>query len=946
MRNLILFTFCFLITYNCFSQSVNKKPLDHSVYDSWQSISAEKISRDGKFISYAVMPQAGDATLYIKNINDKSNFIYKRVNTAQFSYNSSYAIFQIKPAYEETRKAKIKKKKPDEMPKDSLAILNLNSKKLDKIARVKSYKLPMQASNVIAYLIEKNVTDSSKNKKTTEEKNIDAYYADETPTVPKIEATPLYIRNLNTGAEVTFKNISEYELDENGKFLLYTSVENKKDSTQAGVFLYDIEKAKNIKLSSGKGSYKNLVFDTKSTQLAFTAEKSATKALVKIPKLYYYNWLTDSATIIADEFSKGIPAKYCISENGKVFFSKSGDRLFFGTAAIPIAKDTNIVDFEVAKVDIWNYKDDYLQPMQLANLNRDLKRSYAALIYPKNKEAGIVQLADEKISEIDFNKDGDDDFAIGTSDFGKRVSIQWEGSSSKDAYLISLKDGSKKLINEAAKAFYTLSPKGNYVLWFDRKQQNWFSYDISNNKKIAFENRNAKFGEEDNDVPDDAGAYGFGAWENDDKSVLIYDRYDILRFNPKTGVAENLTNGYGRKNNITFRYRMMDDEQESVSEKEVLWLAAFSNVDKKRGWFKTTLSSNKNPEMVTLGNYSYSAPVKTKGSNIVIYEKGNYQQSPDLYVTTDFKKETKLSSINPQQSQFIWGTAELVKWITPRGLKSEGILYKPENFDPNKKYPMIVYFYEKLSDGLYNYQAPAPTPSRLNISYFVSNGYLVFTPDISYEIGYPGKSAEEFINSGVENLKKNAWVDGSKIGLQGQSWGGYQIAHLITRTNMYAAAWAGAPVVNMTSAYGGIRWQTGLNRQFQYEKTQSRIGGSLWEKPELFLENSPLFKLPAVQTPVVIMANDADGSVPWYQGIEMFTALRRLGKPVWLLNYNGEDHNLIQRQNRKDIQIREQQFFDHFLKGKAAPVWLEKGIPAVEKGRNWGFDLVEDKKVK
>ena len=256
---------------------------------------------------------------------------------------------------------------------------------------------------------------------------------------------------------------------------------------------------------------------------------------------------------------------------------------------------------------------------------------------------------------------------------------------------------------------------------------------------------------------------------------------------------------------------------------------------------------------------------------------------------------------------------------------------------------MIVYFYEKLSDGLNRYIAPSPTPSRLNIPYFVSNGYLVFAPDISYEDGHPGKSAVEFINSGVEYLKKNSWVNGKKIGIQGQSWGGYQVSYLITQNDMYAAAWAGAPVVNMTSAYGGIRWSSGMNRQFQYEKSQSRIGKTLWEAPELYLENSPLFHLDKATTPVVIMSNDKDGAVPWYQGIEMFTALRRLDKKVWLLNYNNDDHNLTKRQNKKDIQIREQQFFDYYLKDAKAPVWMTRGIPSTLKGKDWGFELTDEK---
>jgi dipeptidyl aminopeptidase/acylaminoacyl peptidase len=192
--------------------------------------------------------------------------------------------------------------------------------------------------------------------------------------------------------------------------------------------------------------------------------------------------------------------------------------------------------------------------------------------------------------------------------------------------------------------------------------------------------------------------------------------------------------------------------------------------------------------------------------------------------------------------------------------------------------------------------------------------------------------------SGARALVKKGWVDSTKMGIQGQSWGGYQVAHIITRTPIFAAAWAGAPVANMTSAYGGIRWESGMNRQFQYEKSQSRIGATLWEKPNLYIENSPLFYLPKVKTPLVIMANDNDGAVPWYQGIELFTAMRRLGKQVWMLNYNGEAHNLVERKNRKDIQIREQQFFDWLLKGEKPTIWLTDGVPAIDKGRAWGLE--------
>ncbi|RYY16917.1 MAG: S9 family peptidase, partial [Chitinophagaceae bacterium] len=226
-----------------------------------------------------------------------------------------------------------------------------------------------------------------------------------------------------------------------------------------------------------------------------------------------------------------------------------------------------------------------------------------------------------------------------------------------------------------------------------------------------------------------------------------------------------------------------------------------------------------------------------------------------------------------------------------------------------------------------------------NIPYFVSNGYIVVDPNIHYKDGEPGESAYNAVVSAAKHMSRFPWVDSTKMAIQGQSWGGYQVAYLVTRTKMFAAAWAGAPVANMTSAYGGIRWGTGMNRQFQYERTQSRIGATLWQKPDLYIRNSPLFKADKITTPLVIMHNDEDGAVPWYQGIEMFTAMRRLNKKVWMLQYNGEDHNLVQRRNRKDLSIRLGQFFDHYLKGAPAAKWITDGVPAVAKGVDFGTEI-------
>ncbi|WP_214227619.1 prolyl oligopeptidase family serine peptidase [Pedobacter sp. B4-66] len=945
MQKYLILSLLFFTTIS-FAQ---KKPLDHSVYDTWESIASRKLSNNGNWAAHGIAVQEGDANLYLTNLLTNAKTKVNRAESAQFSADSKFAAFAIKPFYSAIRQAKIKKKKPEEMPKDSLGIANLTNLAIVKVARVKSFKLPENGLALLAYQLEKPVDTSKKATVTGNDKkdNDSGFFADEDSTKKDDkEGSDLVFRNLTTGTERTFKYVSEYIFSKDGKQLVFACTGSKKDkSAQTGVFLLNTDKGTLKTLVSGKGSFKNFVFDDESESLAFLGERSPEKAEIKDYFIYYNSPSLDTAQILVDNEIPGIPAKWAVSGDGKLNFNKEGTKLFFGIAPIKKPKDTTLIDFEHAKLDVWSYKDDYLQPMQLKNADKESKRTYLTSIEIFNSDVKVVPLTDTKLPEAKLIDEGNSNFVLASTDFGNRIQAQWSGNAIKDYYLVDTKTGTRKKIIAGLMGNATASPSGKYVLYFDKKASNWYTYNILTTKVTHLNNGlNVKLVDEENDVPDQPDAYGVAAWTEEDKAVLLYDRYDIWEFSPDgKGAPQNITNGYGRQNNITFRYQKLDSNSRFLSKREVVLLDAFNNTTKENGYYRKNIGDNKSPELVVMAKFKHSNLSKARGEERYIYDKANYTNSPNVFVSTDMKTEVKLSNTNPQQQNYNWGTAELVNWTTPKGFKSDGILYKPEDFDPAKKYPMIVYFYEKLSDGLYTYQAPAPTPSRLNISYFVSNGYLVFAPDISYENGYPGKSAEEFINSGVEFLKKNSWVDGSKIGIQGQSWGGYQVAHLITKTNMYAAAWAGAPVVNMTSAYGGMRWESGMNRQFQYEKTQSRIGATLWEKPELYIENSPLFALPKVTTPVVIMANDADGAVPWYQGIEMFTGLRRLGKPVWMLNYNNEAHNLVKRQNRKDIQIREQQFFDYYLKGAKAPAWMTQGIPATEKGKTWGFELTDEK---
>ncbi|NIG53772.1 S9 family peptidase [Chitinophaga sp. Cy-1792] len=947
MRKFVLGTVLMGSALSTYAQQPSKKPLDHSVYDGWESAGTKIISNDGQWVAYTINPQEGDGRLVLRDRKTGKDLVIPRGALPVITEDSKFLVASIKPPFKETRDAKIKKKKPAEMPKDSLAVVDLATGDIKKFADVKSFKTPAKGSGLLAFLTESPAADTTHGKHPKPAKKADDDRADDDKAGDKAaESGRLIIRQLLTGAQDTIKNAGAYAISKPGNNILIAINSDKKDSlSRTGVLLWHNATRKADTLSRGYGDYKQFSFDEKGLQAAYFATRDSAKSLQQFYALYYYKPGMDSAVIAVDKGNSAIPAKWTISQHSNINFSKDDQRVFFGTAPILPPKDTNIVDFEVAKVDIWNYKDDYLQPMQLKNADKELKRSYAAVYYPAAKR--MVQLGDKDLETILTTDEGNSNYALGYTDKGERVQMQWLGRTLKTAYLVNVNDGSRKLIKNKLDGQYHISSKGKYVLWYDMQERNWWSY---NNATGAITNISksipAKVYDEEDDHPDAPDAYGIAGWMEQDAAVLVYDRYDIWQVDP-TGVKApvNVTAGYGRKNAIRFRMLRLDEEERTFKPDQNRILSAYADTTKYNGFFSVQLPGAKGkvnaPKELVLGPNSYQELTKAKNAAVYTFIKASYVASPDVYAGPQIAAAEKLSSTNPQQAQYNWGTAELYKWTTFSGKPAEGILYKPENFDANKKYPVIFYFYEKLTDGLYNYQAPAPTPSRLNISFFVSRGYLVFAPDITYQDGYPGKSAYDYIVSAAEDLAKKPWTDGKHMGIQGQSWGGYQVAYLVTQTNLFAAAWAGAPVANMTSAYGGIRWESGMNRQFQYEHSQSRIGATLWEKQDLYLQNSPLFSLPKVTTPIAIMANDADGAVPWYQGIEMFTGLRRLGKPVWMLNYNNEAHNLIQRQNRKDISRREQQFFDHFLKGEAAPEWLESGVPATEKGINWGWDLVK-----
>jgi dienelactone hydrolase len=444
-----------------------------------------------------------------------------------------------------------------------------------------------------------------------------------------------------------------------------------------------------------------------------------------------------------------------------------------------------------------------------------------------------------------------------------------------------------------------------------------------------------RFDQETWDTPSQPAPWGVAGWTVGDRSVLVYDRYDVWELDPSGRSRPRVvTDSVGRRGGMTFRLVRLDRAADHIDPREPLLLRATDERTKASGYWQDRLGAATPPSpRLAMAPMQLGVPQRATDAPVYLWTQQTVRDFPDLWVGGPVFDGRRLSDANPQQARFRWAESELVRWRGNDGVELQGLLYRPEGFDPRRRYPLLVYFYEQLSDNLHQYRMDVPR-NTIQPTLYASNDYLVFMPDIHYTEGYPGPSALRSIVPGVQMLIARGSVDPRAVGLQGQSWGGYQAAYMITQTPMFAAAMAGAPVANMTSAYGGIRWQTGLARAFQYERTQSRIGGSLWEYPMRYIENSPLFSADRVTTPLFIMHNDSDGAVPWYQGIEMFVALRRLGREAYLINYNGDEHNPTKRANQIDVSVRMMQFFDHHLKGSAAPEWMRQGIPFLDKGRD------------
>lgn len=876
-----------LLTTLCTGSFAQKKPLDWQDIRQWNRITSQAITDDGEYVIAEITPWVGDGNVTIYSASGATLKTFDGGNRPQ-RVDNNIVVATIAPS--KTLVDSLKLAKVKDLPGKQLGIYNIKADATTLIDSLNDLKVSKEQSKWLAYRTGKS---------------------------NKLTITDF------AGVSVEFDHVGEYQFSAKESYIIFNQSEKGEYSK---ITIFDLSKG-------AVASTIDLEKDAKSAKLSVSEQGAAAYIILGKDKsgseneIYYWNGTSASQISIAS-----VEEDWIVNENFTPRFAESTSRLFFGVSpAYPVA-DTTILESNKSKVDVWIWNEPKLKTQQVIDYDKDIKFAYTALYNTQSGE--VTQLSTSKLPDCKlFGKDGDSDLALVSTTIPYQIESMWSGKSRADVYLKNIATGEQKELFKGESSSIKISPDQKYLYWYKDVDSTWNAYSIADDRfiKLVTPDVVAVYDPSRN-VPELPTSFGSAGWAEDDALFYIYDKCDIWAIDPTgTKAPARITDGY--KSNTTYRIIDFDAEvtpygprggDKVIGSKETLLLSVFDNQTKESGFASMSVNKPNVVKTLTKGEYRYGTPTKAEDSNRLLFTRENFQEFPNLYVAAlDFKGgESVVTDVNPQQAEFLWGSVEQISWVSLHGDTLKGNLYKPENFDPEKKYPMICNFYERDSDNLYSHRTPEVHRSSIDYHYYLSNGYVIFNPDILYVDGYPGESCYNSLMPGVSKILEMGFVDASKIAAQGHSWGGYQVAYLATRTNMFAAIESGAPVVNMVSAYGGIRWESGRNRAFQYEHGQSRIGATPWETPARYTENSPIYTMDKVNTPILIMHNDKDGHVPWWQGIEYFIALRRLEKPAWLLNYNDQPHWPITDPNKLDFQTKMSQFFHHYLKGEAMPDWM------------------------
>lgn len=909
------------------------------------------LSADGRWVALAAVPDRGDGEVLVYAADGDAHYSVPRGARPVISRDGAWAAMRIEPTFEARETAE-----GGERPRPGLALLSTGTGEVTEWEEVRSFAFSADGEWLARLAYEPRDEEEGEEKPPKEAGEEEEAEEARTRDEP---GTTLTLRELSSGLEVEISHVSDFALAEEGARLAYIVASPSGEGDGVYVRPLEVDGAAEPLATVPFAAPGALTWWEEGEGLAWIMAAEDEEGETGPGSLHLWDG-SESRVVVADE---DLPEGWTMPVENSLSWTEDGDRLFFGIRPEDPeegsgegeeaggvgageegaeARDEEPFDpydmeaiLEDRGVDVWHTDDPLIKPNQKQVWDREQNRTFRVVFHLDEEQ--MVQLGDTLMQLMGVPENPIRALASSSTPYLKERT--WTGGA-QDIYLVELDSGSRTLVAEgfegggsAANSWLGAygssldqSPEGRYVVWF--MDDHWHAYDAETGEtRNLTRGLDVAFHDVDHDYPNPRGGHGIGGWLEGDRAVFIHDKYDVWKFPLDGGAPVNLTQGEGRSRGLILRVQQVDPERESYAEGEEIHLAAFDEADKSFGFFRTAAGRG-GLESLLDEEKRFRILQKAEDADLLLYSREDYDEFPDLWVAgLDFSGGRKVTNVNPGLTErFAWGTSELVEWTSDDGVPLQGVVIKPGNYEPGRRYPVLTYFYRFFSQRLHEFNQPVIN-HRPSFPIYASDGYIVFLPDVRFEVGRPGISSMKSVVPGLKKLVEMGLADPDALGLHGHSWSGYTTAYIVTQSNIFAAAVSGAPVSNMTSAYGGIRWGSGMARQFQYEMGQSRLSGSLWEARPDYIENSPLFYADRVETPLVIMHGDEDGAVPWYQSIELYLALRRLGKHAVFLQYRGEPHHPQRYSNKLDYSIRMKEFFDHYLKGEPAPAWWTEGVP-------------------
>ncbi|QSW88916.1 MULTISPECIES: S9 family peptidase [Flavobacterium] len=850
------------------SLSAQKKTVDESAYQSWERINSKSLSYTGKWMSYSTVFQDEEKEnkkqIIVQEAPKGKRLVFENISDLKFIGKKDWIQYT---------------------KKDSTILQNLKTG-AKRLWKTKHYTNALAGTDFLYY------------------------------TRPEAEKSSFFLQrlvcyNLESNDSIAVNNIKSSRFLKN-KSIVYAQIEKDK------VFLkHGNPGGKQETIYSGKASdFGDFQLNDKENGGTFTLKGNNSSDFNMV---YYFNLNTNATKAVFNYDDIKLSASgYSIS---KTAYGLNENTRYI-TLLVNSNKRPENTQIPKSGVEIWRSNQGTMERRQeLLRSSKTLPSEQKFLYDIQNKK--VIKIA--STGEFDLvlmPESGNFKGVFGLDKKPYAVEVDWTFNERNDVYWIDAETGKSTKVLTGVFGSPTWNPQGSFAVFYDEKAKVWTVFDSSS---MQFKNISLQIpfpiSDDNVDMKSVNTAYGIAGWLHNGNTVVLYDQFDLWAIDlTNQKKAYSLTQQYGRKNKTEFRY----GEQGyfgNLDNIKTIPLNGFDIEHKSKGVYKL-VDANSITKVFAPSEYNIRIEEVSGDNSSVLFSKESYTIFPDLWWGTEnFKSQQRITNINPQQKEYAWGTAKLLTWKSFSGKENQGNLYLPDNYDSKKTYPVIVHFYEKHTEDFNQYHQPEVSTSNINIPTFVSQGYIVFQPDVHYTYGDVGNSVYNDVISGVEYLISKGITEKGKIGIQGHSFGGYETSFLTTKTDLFSCAIVGSGVSNFTANYPVMR-SNGISTMFKYEADQYRMGSSMHDNLDGYIKNSPIFSAKNIQTPILIFHNDNDRAVPYQEGQSLFFALRRLGKPALLVNYKKEGHTLDDAANRKDWTLKMQQYFDFYLKGASRPDWM------------------------